>query len=86
MPRSAQVNLRLLSVDPPDLDAARHWFQKAADTGHPLGMHSLGLLLLNVEPPDLDGARHWFQKAADAGDTEAMDNLGWLLKQPDESK
>jgi TPR repeat protein len=30
------INLRnlLRTADPPDLEGARHWYQKAADAGH----------------------------------------------------
>ena len=78
-------------LDPPDLDAARHWYQQAADAGDTGGMYNLGYLLADrLDPPDLDAARHWYQQAADAGrqwyqqaadagHSGAMFNLGVLL-------
>ncbi len=40
-------NLGYLSAQvmaPPDLDAARHWLERAADTGHSDAMYMLGYL------------------------------------------
>jgi TPR repeat protein len=66
--------------DPPDLPAARDWYQQAADAGDTGAMNNLGGLLADRwDPPDLPAARDWYQQAADAGDTGAMNNLGGLL-------
>ncbi|HTY32492.1 toll/interleukin-1 receptor domain-containing protein [Mycobacterium sp.] len=67
-------------VDPPELAAARDWFEKAAQAGDTKGMRSLGILLADkVDPPELTAARDWLTKAAEAGDTDAMTHLGNLL-------
>ena len=47
-------------VDPPELDQARGWWQKAAEAGHTGAMFGLGVLLADqVDPPELDQARGW---------------------------
>jgi Trypsin-co-occurring domain 2/Sel1 repeat len=67
-------------VDPPELDQARTWWQKAAEAGHTGAMLGLGVLLEDrVDPPELEQARGWYLKAAEAGHTGAMLNLGLLL-------
>jgi TPR repeat protein len=80
----AMINLGSLltyEVDPPDLDAARHWFEQAAATGHTSAMYNLGILLAyEVDPPNLDAARHWWEQAAAAGDALAMNQLGLILE------
>ncbi|MFE7782978.1 trypsin-like peptidase domain-containing protein [Streptomyces nigrescens] len=64
--------------EPPDLNSARHWYEKAANAGNTRAMVNLGGLLEH-DWLDLDGARHWYEKAANAGETKAMSNLGRLL-------
>jgi TPR repeat protein len=62
-------------MQPPDLDAARHWWERAADTRHSEAMFNLAYLYANlIQPPDLDAARHWYERGADAGNNEAMFN------------
>ena len=57
-------------MQPADLDAARHWWERAADAGNSNAMFNLGHLHAELmQPPDLDGARHWWERAAD---TEAQ--------------
>gem|GEM_PF-3545559 len=66
-------------IDPPDLDGARDWYQRAADAGNTDAMNNYGVLLATrLDPPDLAGARDWYQRAADAGNTDAMLSLGSL--------
>jgi TPR repeat protein len=66
-------------TQPPNLEAARHWFEQAANAGHVDSMYTLGFLYAkSMEPPDLDTARGWYQRAANAGHSGAMtavDNL-----------
>jgi TPR repeat protein len=67
-------------MDPPELDQARGWYQKAAEAGHTSAMYGLGVLLEDrMDPPELDQARGWYQKAAEAGHTSAMYGLAVLL-------
>jgi TPR repeat protein len=41
-------------LDPPDLDAARRWFEQAAAAGQPDAMNNLGVLYADrLHPPDL---------------------------------
>ena len=65
-------------MEPPDLGAARHWYERAADAGHSGAMNNLGALDTRREPPDLDAARCWYERANDAGNSAAMGNLGSL--------
>jgi TPR repeat protein len=63
----------LANLDPPDLDAARHWYEQAAVAGHPDAMVNLGVLLAkHLDPPDLDAARHWYEQLVAAGDPHAQ--------------
>ena len=49
----------------PDLDAARSWYQRAAEAGHVNAMNCLGDLYARLtEPPDL---RRWYERAARPG-------------------
>jgi TPR repeat protein/DNA polymerase III delta prime subunit len=77
----------LQTADPPDLDGARHWFQKAAEAGDMYAMNNLADLL---EKRELwDEAETWYRKAAEAGDRQAMHNLANLLYKrgkPDEAE
>jgi TPR repeat protein len=72
---------------PPDLEAARRWYEQAADAGDGGAMHHLGTLCAASTPPDLEAARRWYERAADAGHSEAMYCLGSLslrsVKSPD---
>jgi hypothetical protein len=65
-------------MEPPDLDAARHWWERGADAGNSNAMFNLGVLHEQREPPDLDAARHWYERGADAGNGDAMYNLANL--------
>ena len=68
-------------TEPPDLDKARDWFERAADSGHSGAMTALGNLYAQVmQPPDLATARHWYQRASAAGDRGAMHNLEVLFE------
>jgi TPR repeat protein len=72
-------NLLADQLDPPDLAAARRWYEKAAEAGHTGAMYNLGVLLADrLDPPDLAAARRWYEKAAEAGDTGAKRNLRLL--------
>lgn len=52
----------------PDLDAARSWYQRAAEAGHVNTMNCLGDLYARLtEPPDLPAARRWYERAARPG-------------------
>jgi len=62
-------------TDPPDLDAARGWYERAANAGHVDAMYSLMLHEAST-PPVLDAALHWYERAADAGHAAAMNRLG----------
>ena len=72
------INLGILladPLDPPELAAARTWYQKAADAGDTDAMINLGnLLATNWTRPSCPGP-HLVEKAADAGHTGAMFNL-----------
>ena len=68
-------------AEPPDLDMARHWFERAADNGHTGAMTALGDLYARVmQPPDFAAARHWYERAIAAGDRGAMHNLEVLYE------
>ena len=68
---SSRFNLGVLprNQDPPDLDNARQWFQRAAEAGITIAMTYLAELLMNQDPPDLDGARQWWERLASAPPT-----------------
>ena len=69
-------------MDPPDLDAVRRWWERAADAGDSEAMFNLGVLYAQLmDPPDLDAARRWWEGAANAGHAGAMFNLGVLYAQ-----
>ena len=52
-------------TDPPDHDAARGWYEKAADAGHVDAMYNLGYLYAkSIEPPNIEEARRWLERAA----------------------
>ncbi|OLS99035.1 hypothetical protein BJF90_39955 [Pseudonocardia sp. CNS-004] len=64
-------------ADPPDLDAAREWFGKAAALGDVAAMYSLGSLYQNkIVPPDRVAAKRWYEKAAAGGHADAMNEVG----------
>ena len=76
----AALGVVLCQWDPPDLVAARAWYEAAAAAGHVGAMFNLGVLFANQwNPPDLPAARAWYEKAAAGGDSAAMNNLGFLL-------
>jgi TPR repeat protein len=65
-------------MQPPDLDAARHWYERAADAGNSDAMKDLGYLYAwLMEPPDLDAACHWYERAADVGNPKPC--ASWYL-------
>jgi DNA-binding CsgD family transcriptional regulator len=70
-------NLGLLlahRTESPDLDEARRWLERAAESGHTGAMFNLGLLLAHrTESPDLDEARRWWERAAESGNAEPGD-------------
>jgi TPR repeat protein len=54
--------------DPPELDQARIWWEKAADGGNTNAMYNLGLLLANQwDPPQLDQAPHLVREGRKEG-------------------
>jgi TPR repeat protein len=68
------VNLGILyeRMDPPDLDAARGWYERAADAGDTDAMYGLGVLYAQLmDAPDLNAARGWWERAAALGHMEA---------------
>jgi TPR repeat protein len=78
-------------TQPPNLEAARHWFQQAANAGHSGAMYLLGYLYAQLmTPPDLHAARGWYERAA-AGNMHNLDVLyeestatraGWGVRPP----
>ncbi len=74
----AMINLGGLAKKAGDLDAARAWYEEAADLDNPKAMFNLGLLAKKAG--DLDAARYWYEQAADRGNPKAMFNLGWLAE------
>jgi len=54
-----------------DLDAARRWYQRAADLGHAGAVRNLGVLRVQVD--DHEGALACFVRAADSGSQLMMD-------------
>ena len=66
-----------MRLDPPDLNAARRWLERAVEAGYRDAMFNLGVLYAELmDPPDLIAACGWFERAAKAGDSDAMTNLG----------
>jgi TPR repeat protein len=69
--------------DPPELDQARIWWEKAADAGVTGAMYNLGALLADRwDPPQLDQARTWYGKGGKEGPphgTSAPGVTGLLL-------
>lgn len=71
-----ELGLLLTELQPPDLDAAQHWFERAADAGNANGMNNLGHLYATLmQPANLETARRWYERAADAGNTAAIPDL-----------
>jgi len=85
-------------LDPPDLTAARKWYEKAVGAeelypaegggyryyGRRYAMYWLGRLFEELwSPPDLAAAQAWFEMAAAAGSSEAMSSLGELAERRD---
>jgi hypothetical protein len=69
-------------MEQPDLDAARRWYERAADAGRSGAMTALGDLYAQlIQPPDLDAARRWYERGAAAGDRGAMHNLEVLYEE-----
>ena len=62
-------------------EQATKWFTKAAETGLPKAMFSLGCCLDEGEGgagPDYPAAVDWYKRAADAGDGNAALNLAGM--------
>jgi len=69
-------------MEPPDLNMARGWFERAAENGHSGAMTALGNLFAQVmQPPEPAAARHWYQRARAAGDRGTMHNLEVLYEE-----
>ena len=66
----------LRHLDPPDLEGAHHWLERAAEAGHTGPQFNLGALLEGLDPPDLEGARRWYARAAEADKPTPQLNLG----------
>ncbi|MGV0851415.1 tetratricopeptide repeat protein [Mycolicibacterium phlei] len=69
-------------MEPPNVDAARHWLERGAEAGNIGAMVRLGYLCMDYLG-ELDTARRWLIHAADAGDAYAMHNLGILYSRLD---
>ena len=54
---------------PRDPQAARSWFEKAANQGHARAAFSLAALLAEGDPPDPEGAQRWLKRARELGFT-----------------
>jgi TPR repeat protein len=52
-------------TDPPDLDAARGWYERAANAGHVDAMYSLGMLHEASTPPVLDTVASIYERDGD---------------------
>ena len=64
-----------------DHEQATEWLTKAAETGMPRAMFSLGCRLDSgegVAAPDYPAAADWYRRAADAGRREAANNLAHM--------
>jgi TPR repeat protein len=85
-------------LNPPDLMAAREWYEKAAEAeevcpaegggyryfGRRYAMDWLGRLFEELwSPPDLAAAQAWYERAAAAGSAGAMSRLGELAERRD---
>ena len=65
-----------LRVSPPDLEAARDWYLRAAGDGDATACYRLGVLAATCDPPNQTVAQEWWQLAANAGHVLAMGSLG----------
>lgn len=63
---------------PQNLDRAKQWYTRAADTDWDLAMYELGALAFTAKPPDYPTAIDWFKRAAALGNTSSMLMLGGL--------
>jgi TPR repeat protein len=55
-------------MQPPDLEAARHWYERAADAGNSTAMYNLAVMYKHrMKPRDMKTARRWLDRAAEAG-------------------
>ncbi|MBI1397439.1 MAG: hypothetical protein GC151_15815 [Betaproteobacteria bacterium] len=65
-----------------DLDAARAWYSRAADAGHPWAQFALGNMLERAQggPRNDHAARRWYERAADRGIAEAQMHLARMLQ------
>ena len=66
---------------PQDAAAAKEWFLKAADKGHPGSQYALGMLYTRGEGvvADQERALEWFRRAARNGHVDAQIQLGGIL-------
>jgi TPR repeat protein len=81
-----KLGVLLVLLDPPEVDAARQWFERAAEAGDAEAMIQLGVLrVTQVEPPDWTEAYSWFERAAEAGDARAIDAIRGFLERAAEA-
>ncbi|MDP3525091.1 MAG: SEL1-like repeat protein, partial [Hoeflea sp.] len=67
-----------------DLDAAKKWYQMAAEQGNASAMHNLAVLYATAGPaPDFDNAAEWFIRAAEVGVRDSQVNLAILYARGD---
>ncbi|MFC0542155.1 bifunctional trypsin-like peptidase domain-containing/SEL1-like repeat protein [Kutzneria chonburiensis] len=75
----ALAELQIEEAEPPLLDEARAWLERAVAAGEPDAMARLGELLADeIEPAEPAAARALFERAAEAGNTAAMCGLASL--------
>jgi localization factor PodJL len=63
-----------------DMEAARRWYERAAQAGHVKAMHNLAVLHAEggLGAPDYTTAAYWFGKAAERGLVDSQYNLAVL--------
>ena len=64
---------------PRDFDAARQWYLRASDHGHPVAPNHLGRLYLNGEgvKKDVREACRWYAISGQRGDPSGRENARW---------
>ncbi len=75
----AMIKLGRRAYEASDLDAARTWYEQAANLGNPDAMNKLGFLA--QQAGDKDAARAWWEKAAKLGHPHALNRLGSLASE-----
>lgn len=76
------VYLRGLAGVSPDAAAARDWFVKASEGGHPNAPANLGRMYFNGllgDRPDLGAAIAWYDKGLERGDAWGGANAAWII-------